>query len=357
MSAERAWAAAMAMKNAQSTENTQKKMPGSTTRQIYSRLNKAIQYAEHLQVCLQDKALSCVNQMDDLEATAYLATMRGALHFEKARWESCIKEYSVARVIYATLGSASRLDLFKDLLSNTIDPSIRYAAYQLKLSRTKAVSDIAVERFPRGESELLEQIKSMNPDALLSSEESKAKGQTVSYDTPSAITWRGRTVKIEDATIAQAIGIADRKESELFKIHAKGQMDVRGLIAAYDDVINARQEAVDATKIAIDELMSEGVESGDARVQSLQLTRTAVNYAVIELRVGRNRQLCGHHDGAAFGRTSSKRSRRSRKKGTKHVLREESTSVQIARLRERVALYDSILQSIDVELWQGFACF
>ncbi|KAF7509440.1 hypothetical protein GJ744_008003 [Endocarpon pusillum] len=347
MSAERAWAAAMAMKKAQSTENTQRRMPGSTKRQIYSRLSKAIQYAEHLQKCLQYKVLSCVSDTDNLEAAAYLASMRGALHFEKARWEPCIREYSVARVIYATLGSASRLDLFKDLLSNTVDPSIRYAAYQLRYSRTKAVSDIAIEGFPQGKSELLGQIKGLNPDALLTSEEAEAKGQKASYDTPSTINWRGRTVKIEDATIAQAIESANRKERELAKLHANGQSDVRELTAAYDDVINARQEAVDATKTAIEELMSEGVDTSDTRVQSLQLTRTAVNYAVIELMVGRNRNLCGQHDGAAFERTFSKRSRKPRKDGTNRVLREESTSVQVAKLRERVALYDSILQSID----------
>jgi signal recognition particle subunit SRP68 len=347
MSAERAWASAMSMKSAQSPENTQKKMPGSTKRQISSRLTKAIQYADHLLNCLREKEKSGANELEDMEAAAYLASLRGALHFEKARWDSCIQQYSVARIIYATLGSATRTDLFKDLLSNTIDPSIRYASYQLRFSRTKAVSDIAIEQFPPGQDELVKQIKSMNPNAFVSSAEAEKRGQTASEDIPSTVTWRGRTVKIEDATIAQAIATANRKEQELCETHKKVGRDSRELATAYDDVINARQEAVDATKTAIDELMVEGVDTSDARLQSLQLTQTAVNYAVIELRIGRNRQLCGPQDGATINSTLLKRSQGAKRDGTTRVAKDESTSTKLARLRERVALYDSILQNID----------
>jgi signal recognition particle subunit SRP68 len=347
MSAERAWASAMSMKSAQSAESTQKKMPGSTKRQISSRLTKAIQYAAHLLSCLRENENSQANELDNLEAAAYLSSLRGALYFEKARWNSCIQEYSVARIIYVTLGSATRTDLFKDLLSNTIDPSIRYAAYQLKFSRTKAVSDIAIELFPPGQDQLVKQIEGLDPNAFVSSDKAEKRGQTALDDIPSTVTWRGRTVKIEDATIAQAIATANRKEHELYEIHTKVGRDNRELATAYDDVINARQEAVDATKAAIDELKAEGVDTSDARLQSLQLTRTAVNYAVIELRIGRNRQLCGPQDGATIEFTLSKRSKGTKMDGTTRAARDESTSTKLARLRERVALYDSILQNID----------
>lgn len=346
MSAERAWAAAMAMKNAQSTEQTQKKMAGSTKRHITSRLSKAIQYADHLVTILGEKATSNTSEIDNLEAAAYLASLQGALNFERARWDLCIQDYSIARLIYATLGSTTRTDLFKDLLSSMVDPSIRYAAYHLRLPRTQAVSDIAKRKFPRTESELLKQIESINSDAFVSSEEAELQGKTVSHNVPSTITWRKRTVKIEDAAIAQAIATADGKERGVSQIHAKADRDLRELAVAYDDVINARQEAADATKSAIDELMAEKVDSSDTRLQSLQLTRTAVNYAVIELRIGRNRALCGPHDGAILDRTRSKR-RRGTNSGTTRVVRDESTSTKLARLRERVVLYDSILQNID----------
>jgi signal recognition particle subunit SRP68 len=347
MSAERAWASAMSMKSAQSAESTQKRMLGSTKRQISSRLTKAIQYAAHLLNCLRENKKSHANELDTLEAAAYLSSLRGALYFEKTRWNSCIQEYSVARIIYATLGSTTRTDLFKDLLSNTIDPSIRYASYQLKFSRTKAVSDIAIEQFAPGHDELVKQIEGLNPNAFVSSDEVEKRGQTVLEDIPSTVTWRARTVKIEDASIAQAIATANRKEHELGEIYTKVGRDSRELAAAYDDVINARLEAVDATKVAIDELLAEGVDTGDARLQSLQLTRTAVNYAVIALRIGRNRQLCGPQDGATIDFPRSKRSRVGKVDGTTRVVKDESTSTKLARLRERVALYDSILRNID----------
>jgi signal recognition particle subunit SRP68 len=347
MSAERAWAAAMAMKSAQSTENTQKKMAGSTRRQIISRLSKAIQYANHLLSCLKDSAVSRANNVDNMEAAAYLTCLQGGLQFEKERWDACIQNYSVARVIYATLSSATQIALFKDLLSSTVDPSIRYAAYQLRLPRIKAVSDIAIERFPAEESELRERIQSLNSGAFLSSEKAEMDGEKAAADIPSTVTWRQRTVKIEDATIAQAIAVADRKERELSQIFTKVARDARELATAYDDVIDARQEAADATKSAIDELVAEGVDTSDSRVQSLQLTRTAVNYAVIELRIGRGRVLCGTYHDAVPDHNQSKRSRGPRKDGETPVVRRQGTGTTLARLRERVALYDSILQNID----------
>lgn len=347
MSAERAWAAAMAMKSAQSRDDTQSRLPGSTRRQIVSKLSKAIQYAQHLISCIRGKAAPNENDMDEMEAAAYLASFRGSLHFEKGRWDSCIQEYSVARVVYAALGSATSRDLFKDLLSSTIDPCVRYAAYQLRLPRTKAVSDIAIERFPLSESEIQKKVESINPNAFVSSEKAEIQGQTLSDDIPSTISWRQRAVKVEDARIAQAIAVANRKELELSQTHKKADLATQELAAAYDDVINARQEAVDATKSALDELMTEGVDTGDSRVQSLQLTGTAVKYAVIELRIGRNRVLCGARDGVASDRTGPKRGRTQKKNSITQAFKDESTGTKLARLRERVAQYDAILQNID----------
>jgi signal recognition particle subunit SRP68 len=347
MSAERAWASAMAMKSVQSTENTQKKMAGSTKRQIVSRLNKATQYADHLISCVGEKATSHASDQDILELAAYRASLRGSLYFEKARWDSCIQQYSIARLIYTTLSSTARTDVFKDLLSATVDPSIRYAAYQLKYPRTKAVSDIAIERFPPEESDLRKQIENINPEAFVTCENSRIQGKTIAEDVPSTITWRQRIVKIEDAIIAQTMATANKIEQGLSKIYAKADGDTRQLATAYDDVINARQEAVDATKSAIDELMAEGVDSSDRRVQSLQLTRTAVSYAVIELRIGRNRVLCGPSDGASLDHTRSKRPRRLGQTGELQAAREESTSTKNARLRQRLVLYESILQNLD----------
>ncbi len=342
----------MAMKSTQSAETTQKAMPSSTKRQIASRLKKATTYAENLVQILKDRATTHATSMDMLEAQAYLSSLKGALHFEKARWRACLQDFSLARIIYTTLGLSSKTDTFKDLLSTTIDPSIRYAAYQLKVPRTKPVPEIAIEQYPSNETETRNEIESLNSRAFNIDAESKVTSGVGASDLPTTLSWRSRTVKIEDAAISQALGLAAVREQELdskFNSTEEGSTTSEDLAAAYDEVINARQDAVDATMAAIAELTKEGVDPSDSRLQSLQVTRTAVNYAVIEWRVGRNRVLCGPSDGMLFEPAQSKRSQKQkpRKDGKPQTTKEEGTGRKLARLRERVALYDAILQSID----------
>ena len=81
-------------------------------------------------------------------------------------------------------------------------------------------------------------------------------------------------------------------------------------------------------------------------MQDLRVTSLAVNYDLVAWRVGRNRVLIGSDDGLAFPPNVQK-PRRPRKDGKEWTEREEPTGRKLARLRERVALYDAILQSID----------
>jgi signal recognition particle subunit SRP68 len=116
---------------------------------------------------------------------------------------------------------------------------------------------------------------------------------------------------------------------------------------AYDDILIASQDTVDATRRAIEELEKEGVDEGDARMQDLRVTNLAVNYDLISWRVGRNRVLIGTDDGLTFPPNPPQKPRRPRKDGKEWTEREEPTGRKLARLRERIALYDAILQSID----------
>ncbi|KIW13920.1 hypothetical protein PV08_06701 [Exophiala spinifera] len=349
-SSERAWASAMTMKASQSAENTQKPMPGSTKRQIVSRLRRAIIYADNLVAVLQDRSTTGASEMDHLEARAYLSMLRGTLGFERARWQACVEAYSLAYMVYSTLAQGSKTDIFKDLLSGIVEPSMRYAAYQMKMPRTKAVNEIAIENFPQTESILRKEIENINPQAFVSATDA-APSSAGPKEVPTSISWRGRNVKLEDANISQALGLSQEKEGSLssaYKSFCAGSLSVKDLATAYEEVITARQDAADATKTAIDELAAEGVEPGDSRMQSLQITRTAVNYAVIEWRIGRNRVLCGVDDGLTFDPEISKRSaKKPRKGGSTRESKEESSGRKLSRLRERVALYDLILQSLD----------
>lgn len=347
-SSERAWADAMAMKAAQSQENTQKPMPGSTKQQISSRLRRAIQHAENLVEVLGNSSATGATPLDVLEAAAYRSMMKGSLDFEKAKWQQCLQDYAVTYIIYTALAKASKTDIYKDLLSSIVEPSIRYASYQLQIARTKAVGDIAIENFPQSDS-FRKEIESVNSVAFQKSSDLTAN-KDGPKEVPSAISWRNRKVKLEDANISQALGMSKEREEDLtakFRSFENGQLDAKEFATLYEDVITARQDAADATKTAIDEMSAEGVDPGDSRIQSLQITRTAVNYAVIEWRIGRNRVLTGPEDGLLFEPESGKRQLKPRKDGKARAPKEESAGRQMSRLRERVALFDLVLQSLD----------
>lgn len=349
-SSERAWADAMHMKASQSPENTQRPMSGATKRHITSRIRRAINYATNLIEVLQDTSTTGASNQDLLEAKAYLSLLKGGLDFERNRWSSCIQNYSFVRLVYTALANQSHSDLYRDLLEGTVDPSIRYAAYQEKLPRTKAVSDIAIENFPAAEAASKKEILSADTKAFETSAEKAAAQAEGVGDLPTTIEWRGRRVKLEDASISQALASAATKEESLAEVFAsfeQGSTSARDLATAYDDIINARQDAADATKTAIDELVAEGVDQADSRIQGLQITRTAVNYAVIEWRVGRNRVLCGDQDGLLFEPSKPKQPSKPRSDGKIKSPKDEPNGRKIARLRERTALYDSILQNLD----------
>ena len=349
-SSERAWADAMHMKSSQSPESTQKPLPGSTKTQIVSRFRRAIAYASNLVEVLEDQPTSKATNNDILEAKAYVSLLKGGLDFERNKWSTCIQQYSYARLVYTALAHSSQSDVYRDLLEGTIDPSIRYAAYQEKLPRTKAVSDIAIEHFPSSETQSRQDVLNAHPNAFETTTERAAAQAEGVADLPTNIQWRGRTVKLEDASISQALATAASREDGLagkLESFNSSSNPARDLAAAYDDIVNARQDAADATKTVIDELLAEGVDQADSRVQGLQITRTAVNYAVIEWRVGRNRVLCGDQDGLTFEPMKPRPSAKTPNNGNVKPPRDEPSGRKLARLRERVALYDSILQNLD----------
>ena len=82
-------------------------------------------------------------------------------------------------------------------------------------------------------------------------------------------------------------------------------------------------------------------------MQDLRVTSLAVNYDLVSWRIGRNRVLIGSDDGLTFPPNPPQKPRRPRKDGKEWAEREEPTGRKLARLRERIALYDAILQSID----------
>ncbi len=152
---------------------------------------------------------------------------------------------------------------------------------------------------------------------------------------------------VEDAAIASSLASASSASMKLMSYLGSSEAaraPRKDQAAAYDEVLIASQDAVDATKHAIDELLKEEVGQSDHRMQSLQLTRTAVEYALVGWRVGRNRTLIGAQDGAITDDGTSNTNWKS--KGNERVSSGKplGRSKKLGRLRERVVLYDGIIQ-------------
>lgn len=332
----------MHMKSTHSADPSAKGISGAARRHIISRLNKATGHAQHLVELLHEQSASGASDIDILEARAYLATISGALWLEKRKWEQCLHDYAIARVIYTALGQRVKKDAFRDLLTGTVDPSLRYAAYQMKLPRSKPTSSLAIEFFP-SDSTIRSEVEKIDPSCL--AEEAAGTRRTAEGEVqklPESVTWRSRTVALDDASISQALAAASAAEERLtaWLADTGKSAPAKDQAAAYDNVIIASQDAVDATKTAIDDLVSEGVDAGDKRMQSLQITRTAVNYSLVGWRVGRNRVLCGEQDGLTFQEDNPP-------KDSKEAQRATSNGKKLNKLRERVVLYDSTLQSLE----------
>lgn len=339
------------MKSTHAADSASKGITGSTRRHIGSRIHKASTYAGHLVELLKAKEATGAETKDILEARAYHMSLLGAAEFEKQSWQKCLQQYSEVHIIYLALAQSEdtkKGDLLRDLLSSTIDPSIRYASYQSKIPRTTSI-DTIVLRYVQRNNGFVDEILKLNPTALDDPTTGSKKGSSGSVENaPKDITWRSRVVKIEDAATAQALAAVTAAEEKLSSfLSSNGELDPRAKAAAYDEVLIPSQDAVDATKTAIDELSVEGVPQGDRRMQALQITRTAVNYAMIGWRIGRNRILCGKDDGAVLESLTPKNPKKPRKDGKEWVIKEESTGRKLARLRERVVLYDGTLQSVD----------
>ncbi|PVH99296.1 hypothetical protein DM02DRAFT_436782 [Periconia macrospinosa] len=349
LTSERAWAHAMSMKASHSEDSADKTITGSTRSHILSRLHKAGHYAQMVVDLLADQSASGASDIDLLEAKGYAYLLAGAEQFEKQaegarsndtsseRWLPCLKNYSAARIIYNSLLKATKKDLFKEVLASTTDPSLRYAAYQHRIPRTVGVPEVAKKFFPDDQPQLAKSLEAIDSSAFQVEEASASSTK---------ITWRNRTANIVDAAIGLALAQVDASSAQLAQ-SLESSNTPKDKANAYDDVLIASQDAADATRRAIDELKKEGVGEEDARVQDLRVTSLAVNYDLIAWRVGRYRILIGSDDGLTFSANLPHKSRRPRKDGKEWTPREEPTGRKLARLRERVALYDAILQSIN----------
>lgn len=311
LTAERAWAHAMAMKNAHAEGKGEAAVTGSTRKHILSRLQKALRYANELVAVVEQQEESKASDRDVLESTAYARTLWGAYEFEKQvphrhedikeqkeAWKICLVAFSEAHVIYTALLQSTRNEIYKEALAGTIDPSIRYAAYQSRLPRSVAIYTVAKQHFRRSETALVALVQAEDPDALADEKSitKKPNKEGDITDVPITITWRGRVAPISDAAVGQTLAATSTEAAKLQTNFNETLKDpkpytIKQLAAAYDPALTAAQDTVDAVRRGIADLSKEGLAESDPRMQDLRVTDLAVNYELISWRVGRNRVL------------------------------------------------------------------
>ena len=171
----------MYMKSVQAADN--KAITGPARSHIISRLHKAYKTQLSLLEALSDKSVSGASDRDLLEARAYAASLAGAEQFEKQSWEACVKFYSTAWIIYTALASSTKSDTFKELLASTIEPSIKYGAYQMKLPRSLAIPVIARKFFPGDDANLVEAVQNLDANILKDSGKAKVEAAEAGSET------------------------------------------------------------------------------------------------------------------------------------------------------------------------------
>ena len=260
--AERAWAHALHIKSSHAED--EKGITGSARAQICSKLWKAAKTAAELVEVLREAG----SERDLLEARTYAAMLAGAEEFEKQtegvqkecgddRWNKCLERWSEARVGYAALWEKEKAEVFREFLANTVDPTIRYAAYQARLSRTIAIDVVARRYFPKEDAEAVKLVEAVDPFALKEKPKAEAgeEKKTDVLDVPDFVTWRGRRANIVDASIGQALASVTAAEAKLkayLTEHPSASASQKA--AAYDDILIASQDAADASKRVTDEL-------------------------------------------------------------------------------------------------------
>jgi len=325
---ERAWAHAMHMKSFTADS------PGTVSPElrdhIRSRLAKAASYATQLRQ-LYSAPGSNASDVDIIETAAYATSLLGALAFEKGHWGDALREFAVSRVCYDALlvSGGKNGEVYKEFLTSTVEPSIRYSAYQNGIARTVDIGVLARQFFPKeAEKELVERLKRVHSGVF--GEGGAAAGEAMEGVEQALLVnevdWRGRRAPVEEADIAVALGAAKKAEEELGKVldgkKAGSGSGGKRTAEDFDGVLAAWQECVDEAKKAIDKAHGQGVSGADPRLQKLQLIYTYVNYGLIGWRVGRNRVMAEEIE-----------------RGLR-----EAEEVQGGKVRELVVLYDAILQ-------------
>ncbi|KAK9249115.1 hypothetical protein V1506DRAFT_527048 [Lipomyces tetrasporus] len=351
LAAERAWAHAMESKA--TMENNAAGAP-ERKRHILSRLEKARKYAAALQSILLDDNMSVTSFTDyeKLQVVTYVSVIMATGDLESRNYEKAVASFAVAYtglsglVLNFSTTDASdddndMADLYRDLLSSTVEPALKFSAIQVdSSSRSVAVLALARKYLPTSPVDKL--VSSVAKDETKAKELLSGKSEAVeALSTMPTIRWRSHTAQLRDASVAAAILAARTADDTLLSDvlspsgDAAKNLSSRDKALRFDPALLAWQDAVDAVHDAIAEVTNSSIDGAQERIQELYIVSTYANYNLISRRIARDNVLA-----------SQLRSTLSKKQKKESTPRSAVSKSVAGNVRAITGIYDSILQSI-----------
>ncbi|KAJ1535483.1 signal recognition particle subunit srp68 [Nowakowskiella sp. JEL0078] len=257
---------------------------------LVSRLRKASKAAAELQaLCLE--LGDSVETQTMLEVEAYSLNMDGFVLFEIQLWQQALDKFASAshRTIYTKLAGTASSAEFETLCHSamdSIDPNIRYCAYNLKLKGGQSldVGELIEMQRKAAEAGAGLNLLTAKVESLLNKTRHE-KAQTVH-----SVTWRGQVVPTKNNKLVESIMATEQivevleatvktnAVENLFKISESGSIDfsvVSDQLQLFDKVLGAYWEA---TKIAEADLKENTIATAKVKSSKSDETTAHLNF-------------------------------------------------------------------------------
>jgi len=270
INAERAWAHAMDLKRNHHDVHAAK-VPSHKRHHASSRLQKAAEWADKL-----------VEFSEGLQTKAYAETMHGYLAFDRAHYQEALDHFTVARTCYESLaqdGDAT-VSALAHAAVDSLDPSIRYCAYNLRIAKGDEIADIG---------KLMEMLRKGKPDDFLEGQLSNLLSKSLESKAQEtrSIEWRNKSIPIKNAKLAQSI-INAQEVGKVAPSSTDGETSFDQIISAWWDAQNVVDGLVREDGLAARTTTSS--KSAD-NTEDLKWLQSFVSYSRIVATLDRNQAM------------------------------------------------------------------
>ncbi|KAI9090257.1 hypothetical protein DFS34DRAFT_373262 [Phlyctochytrium arcticum] len=221
-----------------------------------------------------------------LEVEGYVSLMIAHLFFEEEKWELALKCFAKSRVIFEKLsktGVAQREALCQKTI-DTIDPNIRFCAYNLKIKGAQTLPEI----MQSPSKSLVGDLNKITRDAeaILKEEVEVTQGGV-------SITWRGKSISVGNEELMTKIQESQQLSQQI--LSESPLTDVRAESKRFDPALNSFTRAIKLAKadIRADGAAAAKVKSSksDKHSTSLQLLLAFILFEKQKLIMERTKRV------------------------------------------------------------------